>query len=1020
MGVRGTVSMVVAACTAFLGASHPSPEPHAPDPLWRLVETSGAYGRDIPLRLSGNYPWAPLRAARNSAVPAPGDDRMALRAAAADVYRTATYDNSPAAGHALAVAEILLGNPRAAVKRLESLAGSAADVASQTDRGVAQYLVATRDDEPSRLGKALAATDAALQTNPASAEARFNRALIIETLGLRDTAREEWDRYLHLDPDSAWAVEARQHANALAPVEPFDRILARGYERLLADPVQARALVRQYPQDARIAGEEDILARWGEAAQAGQESAASKHIALAREIGAELAADGSDGLLASLVAAIDRAGPVQRSALAQAHVHFRQGRQLYRKRDLVAAEGALTAATAEFVRGNSDGELMARAFTANTIYEEHRISEASDRLQVLLAATPQRYPVLRAHMQWELGGVALAASRWGECIAALTESLAGFDRAGDQNYAAVVRGELAYVYDRVGQPSAAWKDRMIALRELGRRPTSRLQESMYFVTQAALSDSDWSAALSFLTLEIDVARRVATPIVEIEALLSQAEVNVRIGHRREAAADMKEARRMIDALSAPADRTHFDAIAKGIEAQLAADPATAVSLLTSSIDFHAGSAGRRMRLPQLLAERARAFRAMGNDARAAEDLESGVAELERHRASLPSGDDRWGVFHAADDLFGEAISLALAHDDAARAFTYAERARARALLDTLGSPWPHVTPADVPPGTTIVEYVLQPDGIIIFTVDGHGIEAVRHRVERQTLLDEITAFAEAAASADESLLRRTGRGVYRRLIEPIETKIAGARTLALVPDPRLAGIPFAALVGGAGRYLVEDYALTVEPSAAVFARLRTSRPSKGEQQLLIVTGADDSGKLPAVDHETREVARSYSHVRRLGGAAATPAAFTREAASANVIHFSGHALASDGTGQQGCLLLKGDGTTDGRLDVKQIAAMHLPRTSLIVLAACATAAGEIRSTEGTISVARAFLAAGVPSVIATLRPIEDEAAAELFPVLHRHLARGLAPADALRETQIEWIRSRKDPALWSAIQVIGE
>jgi hypothetical protein len=43
-----------------------------------------------------------------------------------------------------------------------------------------------------------------------------------------------------------------------------------------------------------------------------------------------------------------------------------------------------------------------------------------------------------------------------------------------------------------------------------------------------------------------------------------------------------------------------------------------------------------------------------------------------------------------------------------------------------------------------------------------------------------------------------------------------------------------------------------------------------------------------------------------------------------------------------------------------------------------------------------------------------------FPRLHRRLAEGLSPADALRETQREAIRQGDiPPSLWAAVQDIG-
>jgi CHAT domain-containing protein len=72
------------------------------------------------------------------------------------------------------------------------------------------------------------------------------------------------------------------------------------------------------------------------------------------------------------------------------------------------------------------------------------------------------------------------------------------------------------------------------------------------------------------------------------------------------------------------------------------------------------------------------------------------------------------------------------------------------------------------------------------------------------------------------------------------------------------------------------------------------------------------------------------------------------------------------------------------------------------------------------SVAHGFLSAGAASVIATLWPIDDAAAARFFPRVHRRLARGVPPAEALRAAQLESMQRGDVPAsLWAAVQNIG-
>jgi hypothetical protein len=859
--VRWPVWIILAALIAAGGALHPSDIQPPADPLRPVVRAASlALRRDIAARVSGGFLWAPLRVGREA------DDSSksaasALRAAASQLMQH-RGDTSPAARRAVAVCNLLLGRSHDAVKIIAPLTRQQPDAATWNDLAAAQFAVATRDDDPAGLARALAAADTAIESVPDLPEARFNRALILEQLGLRDQARDAWQTYLRVESGSGWAAEARQHIAALKRQEPFAAQFAKRHAQLLAEPAGARPLVDAYPQESRVAGEEEILADWGKATLCGDDAAASKHLALAREIGFELLRKGGDGMLAAMVDAIERAAPAQRVSLANAHVHFHQGRQLYRDRDLKAAERMLIASAAEFGRGISPGALMARAFTANTIFEDLRVGEAGERLEEILLEAGSRFPALRAGMLWEWGGVASAAGRWGASLDAYGESAAIFERLGEHNYAAVVRGLLASVYARVGEPRQAWKNRMLALEELGRTPSFRLHQAIDAVTQAALADGDSPVALSFLSLDIDLAERTENAQVMIESCLSRAELRARQHQDASAEDDVREARRLIDGLKNPADRSHYGANAKAVQALLPGSPIASAALLTDAIAFH-GSVGRRMHLPWLMMLRGRAYRAAGDDVRAARDFEAAINELENHRASLAGGEDRWGVFHAADDLFAAAIALCLDQNDPQRAFEYAERERARGLLDALGASWRPVGASEIPTGTTIVEYAAYESMLVIFTLDARGVYAVRQNVARETLRREIASFNEAIASSNAAHINESGRALYQRLLAPVESRFSHAKRVAFVPDPRLDSLPFAALPSGPREFLVERYALTIAPSAAVFTRLHKPAQATPERHVLIVTGSEEAGRLSFAEGEARAVARQFVHAARL-------------------------------------------------------------------------------------------------------------------------------------------------------------
>jgi CHAT domain-containing protein len=106
-----------------------------------------------------------------------------------------------------------------------------------------------------------------------------------------------------------------------------------------------------------------------------------------------------------------------------------------------------------------------------------------------------------------------------------------------------------------------------------------------------------------------------------------------------------------------------------------------------------------------------------------------------------------------------------------------------------------------------------------------------------------------------------------------------------------------------------------------------------------------------------------------------------------------------------------------------IARLSFDHTRLVVLAACSTADGRILRGTGTVSLAAAFLDAGVPNVIASLWPIEDRETSALFRIFHDAFAKGSTPAVALRQAQIAMLTHAdpryRHPRGWAAFQSIG-
>lgn len=181
----------------------------AREPLHQLALVMPRTERTIEPRITG-FAWAPLRSPMRSVTRDLEVARLKVAGEAGNVLEKAGDDPSPSKRHAAGVAQLVLGKEERAIEELEVAAQSNSAVA-WSDLAAARYALAMREGRPAEFPRALAAADAALRVQPDHREALFNRALILERLGLRDEARRAWERYLSVDPSSEWSTEARQH-----------------------------------------------------------------------------------------------------------------------------------------------------------------------------------------------------------------------------------------------------------------------------------------------------------------------------------------------------------------------------------------------------------------------------------------------------------------------------------------------------------------------------------------------------------------------------------------------------------------------------------------------------------------------------------------------------------------------------------------------------------------------------------------------------------------------------------------
>lgn len=254
-----------------------------------------------------------------------------------------------------------------------------------------------------------------------------------------------------------------------------------------------------------------------------------------------------------------------------------------------------------------------------------------------------------------------------------------------------------------------------------------------------------------------------------------------------------------------------------------------------------------------------------------------------------------------------------------------------------------------------------------------------------------------------------------------------ATQVIAAPHRSLLLVPLAALPLADGRPWLESAALSVVPSLGVLRYTAAKGTTAAKSGALVVGNPAmplwQGSPLPALPGAEREAAAVAKALRGPGvalltGAKATESRVREALAGRRWLHFATHGVARDDQPGESFVALAADAKSDGLLSVAEVLDLRL-QADLVVLSACQTGLGKV-SGDGVLGLGRAFLYAGTPRVVVSLWSVPDEPTALLMNQLYAGLAKGLAPAEALRQAQLATRKRYADPAAWAAFELVGE
>lgn len=1049
-----------------------------------LVALNKAYSQQRPLevRVTG-LSYAPYSAKRGGE---PENVDYRARDLASSLLLGAASDNpNPSTLHALGRLYLTQREfDKAILQFEEALKSSPNDAHLHADLGAALVEQAkllrgrgVDGEVAQKLARSLEHLNTALRRNPSLLEASFNKALCLEELMLTEEARKAWQSYLSLDDQSEWAKEARRHLQDLSGRRGAPPTPAQLRESFLAafgagDEEQAwrvlsgnREMITRRMIPPQLAHDYAVRASGGEDAAA-QESL--RALLFAGELDRRMGGDPYTAELAGYYAA---SPPARLRQLAVAAKDLDSGYELCLATKYEEAARHFEAARATFEQAGDEWEArLADYWIAYCLAQPGRMQESNALLRDLAEFCEKRgYKWLLAQATAWLGTNHTALNEHSSAIKYYRRSLALTEEMSDTYLMQKALMGLGDSYARLRQPelSLAYHYKNLSLASRSNATPRQSWRNLTYAGGALFAFKHYDAAAAFINEALQLATtefndpslvylqhlnlgQIYSKLQRFDEAADQAEIGLRIARSVQ---DPKSGQKpLANALLRQADIWRE-----------AGDCGRAVTQYGQAISLYVEIG---LDLYQYAAYKGRLLcaRSLGDDSAVGRDLPVLLSLFEKRRTQIREEESRNSFFDAEQGVYDIAVEYEYERRNYLAALNHAEASRARSLLDAVQSGaqvevtpnGPEVsftnvsTPAGLedvrrhmPPRLRVLMYTVLPTKILVWSISREQFSVVPKNVPAEKLAADVDTYVRALRTEHSGAGRPAaalGAELFATLLLPALETLQPGEAVCIIPDKFLHRLPFAALISpDSGRYVVEDLTIFYSPSLNVLwhcTETARTKAASGRGTVLSIGNPTfdlrahpDLPPLRAAEREAREVAELYRHSTLLPGPEASKVRVLRGMASAEVVHFAGHYVVDRSSPLLSKMLLAGGGGDAGAeeggadLSAFEIARQRLDRTRLVVLSACETGLDRYYDGEGPVGLARAFMGAQVPLVVASQWPLDSDATAGLMVSFHRNRMSGLSTPESLRKAQADMLHdsdeARRSPYYWAAFICAG-
>jgi CHAT domain-containing protein len=433
-------------------------------------------------------------------------------------------------------------------------------------------------------------------------------------------------------------------------------------------------------------------------------------------------------------------------------------------------------------------------------------------------------------------------------------------------------------------------------------------------------------------------------------------------------------------------------------------------------------------LAQSLMLAGKVYSETGRMAEAARQFNEAIDVVENDDEYLKSEGLRVKFDDERRELYDSAIAFEISTGSQDAAWTHLQKYRAKLFLEFLAAFNPGIQETRarldrstvqrrIPKDIQIIEYALLQNRLLIWFVTD-SIFTVRSvdvpRVDIEDKIQNILGKLRSGADVDGPLAEAA-----ELLIKPVDDLLDPNRTVVIIPDRALHGLPFGALKRpGRPEYLIQDFPIVISPSLTHFLTGDQNQPPRSS---ILAFGSQNASS--AEFKELSALNEIYPKAETFTGEQVNKSSFMSGLQRAAVFHYAGHSATDAADPLRSSILLDGNRAGPNSVTAVDISQQRLVHNAVVILSSCDSSVGNSRDGVGVRGLTSAFLIGGAGSVVGSLWPVEASSTADLMIRFHRAFAKsGMPVAQALRQAQLDFLKTfpeRSNPYYWSGFVVTG-